>query len=475
MISAMLLISAMASAQTQDDPVIMTINGQPVLRSEFEYSYNKNNSEGVVDKKTVDEYVDLFINYKLKAVAAKEAKYDTLKTFKDEFKSYRDMQIRPSFITDDDVEAQAKQIYSETQHRIDSMGGLVKASHILMMARQTATPEEIARAKERADSLYGVLTKSPVTLEAFAEAAKTNSEDRGSAQRGGALGWVSKGQMLKEFEDVLFSLNKGEMSKPFQSPVGYHIIYVEDKGPFFPYDSLRTDIYRFIEQRGLRERIISENIEKEAKAANPAMTSEQLLDKRAEEMSAQDSDLKYLIQEYYDGLLIFEIANNKVYEKASKDDAALAKFFKKNKKKYNWDEPRFKGIAYHTRDLKDIAAVKQSVKKLPFESWNEKLHKTFNNDSILKIRVEKGIFKKGDNKLVDKEVFGVKTEVKPIKDYPYTSTFGKVLKAPKEYTDVKGQVVNDYSEYLMDEWVSELRKKYPVTVNKEVLATVNKH
>ena len=61
---AMLVIGTVAFAQ--DDPVIMTINGQPVNRSEFEYSYNKNNSDGVIDKKTVDEYVDLFVNYKLK-------------------------------------------------------------------------------------------------------------------------------------------------------------------------------------------------------------------------------------------------------------------------------------------------------------------------------------------------------------------------------------------------------------------------
>ena len=99
----------------QEDPVIMKINGQPVSRSEFEYSYNKNNSEGVIDKKSVEEYVDLFVNYKLKVEAAKDAHLDTLKTFKDEFTSYRDQQIRPAFITDADVEKEAQKIYKETQ------------------------------------------------------------------------------------------------------------------------------------------------------------------------------------------------------------------------------------------------------------------------------------------------------------------------------------------------------------------------
>ena len=63
-LSVVLLSTTMAYGQT--DPTIMTINGKPVSRSEFEYSYNKNNADGVIDKKSVDEYVNLFINYKLK-------------------------------------------------------------------------------------------------------------------------------------------------------------------------------------------------------------------------------------------------------------------------------------------------------------------------------------------------------------------------------------------------------------------------
>ena len=90
---AMLLCGSMALAQ-HDDPVVMKINGVPVTRSEFEYSYNKNNSDDVIDKKTVDEYVDLFVNYKLKVAAAYDAKLDTLSSFKKEFAMYRDQQVR---------------------------------------------------------------------------------------------------------------------------------------------------------------------------------------------------------------------------------------------------------------------------------------------------------------------------------------------------------------------------------------------
>lgn len=466
----MLCCSSMALAQ-QTDPVVMTINGQPITRSEFEYSYNKNNAEGVIDKKTVEEYVDLFINYKLKVIAAQAAKMDTARSFKAEFATYRDQQIRPAMITDADVEQRAREIYRETQQRVDGAGGLVKPAHILFGIRQTDGEDKKSQAKQRADSAYNALLKGAD----FAALARQLSDDRGSAEQGGELPWIEKGQTLKEFEDMAFSLRKGELSKPFLSPAGYHIVLLKDKGNFFPYDSLRTSILRFIEQRGIREQIISQKIETLAKAAGPNVTADEVLAKKRAEMVAKDPNLKYLIQEYHDGLLLFEISSKEVWGKAQSDERGQADYFKKNKKRYKWEQPRFKGIAYYTKDKKDVKAVRKVVKHLPFDQWTEKLRSTFNNDSILRIKVEKGIFKTGDNSLVDRNVFGKKVPLKLEKDYPYAATYGKKLKAPKDYRDVKAQVVADYQDELEKQWVERLRKQYAVTVNRSVLATVNKH
>ena len=133
-------------------------------------------------------------------------------------------------------------------------------------------------------------------------------------------------------------------------------------------------------------------------------------------------------------------------------------------------------MAYHVKDKAEVKAVKNSVKGLAFDKWADKLRTTFNADSVKRIRVEKGIFKKGDNPLVDRNVFKVKdAKVVANEEYPIDATFGKLLKAPKEYSDVRGQVVADYQDMLEKEWVARLREKYPVVVNKQVLATVNKH
>lgn len=469
LLAAMLIVASSAGAQTAD-PVVMTINGKPVLRSEFEYSYNKNNSETVVDKKSVADYVPLFVNYKLKVLAAEAAGIDTTSAFRKEFLSYRDQQVRPSFINDDDVEAEARKIYKETQTRIDSNGGLVRPSHILLMLKQNATQAEQDAAKLRADSIYTALVKGAN----FADLARRLSDDKGSASRGGDISWVQKGQTVKEFEDVVFAMKKGELSKPFLSPFGYHIVKLMDKQNFFPYDTLRADIRRFIDQRGLRDHIVSQKLDSLAKAAQPATTVQSLLDKRADEMAAKDPALRNLIREYHDGLLLYEVSNRLVWDKAAKDEAGLAAFFKKNRKRYAWTEPRFKGIAYNCKDAADVEAVKRSIKKVDFDDWAETLRKQF-NDSTLRIKVVKGIFKKGDNALVDREIFQVDTTYTAPKGYEHTAVFGKKLKAPKTYDDVRELVVADYQEYLEKQWIADLRKQYPVVLNEEALATVNKH
>lgn len=464
---AVLLLGSL-TAFAQKDPTIMTINGQPVSRSEFEYSYNKNNAEGVIDKKSVDEYVDLFINYKLKVQAALDAHLDTLTSFKKEFLSYRDQQVLPSFVSGEDMEEAAKKYYNNLKSQIGPRG-LFVASHILIRTPQNATDEQMKAAKERIDSVYNVLKGGAD----FAEVARKVSEDPGTARQGGLLPKMGPGQTVKEFEDVAYSLNNGELSQPFKSPFGYHIIKMVERCQLDPYDSLRTNILRFFEARHYRNKVAEDNVKKLAEEQHT--TTEALYDERVKELEAKDDDLKNLVREYHDGLLLFEISNRLVWDKAAKDEVGLEKYFKKNRKRYAWDAPRFKGIAYHVKQKGDLQAVRNCIKNVPFKDWGETLRKSFNNDSTIRIRVEKGIFKKGDNSLVDKEVFGIAGNVNPRKDYPYETTYGKKLKAPECMDDVRGQVTADYQDELERQWVDSLRKKYQVSVNKDVLATVNKH
>ena len=327
LVSILCAFAITAGAQTSD-PVVMTINGQNVTRSEFEYSYNKNNGDEVIEKTTVEQYVPLFVNYKLKVAAALDARLDTLASFKAEFAKYRDQQVRPTIVTSEDVENEARKIYDDRQKMIGDKG-LIRPAHILIRLAQKASSAAQDSAKARIDSIYACLRSGAD----FADLATRLSQDPGSAKRGGLLPWICTGQTLKEFEDVAFSLNKGETSKPFLSPVGYHIVKMTDRKQLEPYDSLRANIINFIEKRNLRDAIAQRKVSEMVKSSDGRLTVAEVMQQKADSLAKADEAMKYLIQEYHDGLLLFEVSNREVWEKAAADSVGQMKWYKKYRKK----------------------------------------------------------------------------------------------------------------------------------------------
>ena len=264
--ASLLLSSILSVAQTADDPVVMTVAGVDVPRSEFEYSYNKNNTDGVIDKKSVEEYVELFINYKLKVRAAQDQRIDTTTAFKTEFAQYRDQQIRPTFVTDADMLEEAHKVYDDYVQRVGA-DGLVRASHILVLVPQKATKEQQEAAKVRIDSIYDALKAGAD----FAALARKVSQCP-SAAKGGDLNWFARKQMVKEFEDAAFALQKGEMSKPVLSPFGWHIILLTDRKQVEPFEFHQSSIMRFLEQRGVRDHITDQKLTALANQSNGTLT-----------------------------------------------------------------------------------------------------------------------------------------------------------------------------------------------------------
>ena len=456
----------------QSDPVVMTVNGVPVTRSEFEYSYNKNNNDGVIDRKSVTEYADLYANYKMKVQAALDEHLDTLSSFKEEFALYRDQQVRPTLVTDAEVFVEARKAYDRAKENIGPRG-LIQPADIYLFVSSKATPQEQERVKQRADSVYNALQNGAD----FAELAKKVSENMLTAKNGGLMGWMQPNQNYPEFEEVAYSLQPGEYSRPFLDPNGYHIVLMKARKQLEPFDQIKDQIVRSFERQGIRDAIAQQKLRNELAASNNSMTMEQVMEKRADSLAAVDPEMKYLMQEYHDGLLLYEISNRQVWDRAAKDEVGQRAWFEAHKKDYAWKEPHYKGIAYHVKDKADVKAVKKCVKNLPFDQWAEALRTTFNPDSVIRIRVEKGIFKQGDNPTIDRMVFKVanaKDKVNP--DYPIDAVYGKKLKKyPEDYTDVRAQVITDYQEMLEQEWIASLRRRYQVKINEDVLKTVNQH
>ena len=575
-------MSVMALAQSE---TLMTINGKAVSAEEFLYIYEKNNQAGAVDPKTMDEYLDMFINFKLKVAEAEAQGIDTTASFIKELKGYR-AQATPKYMQDEaamdslvemswrhlskdrraahiaiqcpmnadvttEAEAQAKinEAYERvtigkgvmkgkgkkaklvrqkveafdkvaremsTDPQVQETGGElgwitpfryvypleeavyntpvgkvsepfrtqygfhivlveeeidhkeVKASHIMKMVPADSLNEA---KKALIDSLAKV-----VTPENFAEVAQRESDDRGSSARGGSLGWFGKGMMVKQFEEAAFSMENGQISAPVRTQYGWHILYKEDERGIQPLDSMRAQIHRQV-LRDERANEADKSFIRKARAEYnlPAEMSD--ADVKAyvdEHLEEKYPEFRNLVQEYHDGILLFEVSLKEVWDKAAKDTAGLEAYFKANKKNYTWDKPHYKGYLVQAKNEKVAKAAESIIKNAKPDSVDKYVESRLNTDSVKYVKVQYGLWEVGRNKLVDRFGFKQRDAYKPNPDYPVVRCVGKKIKAPQSWDDEKGKVTTDYQDYLEAQWVKALREKYPVVINQEVWEKIKK-
>ncbi|UZO80424.1 peptidylprolyl isomerase [Aquimarina sp. ERC-38] len=206
------------SAQKKD-AVLLNINGQPVYTSEFKRVYLKN-IDLVKDEsqKDIDQYLNLFVDYKLKLNEALALELDKNEKYIKEFEGYK-KQLASGYLTDNEVSEQlVKEAYDRMKKRVN-------ASHILLQVTPNAAPKDTLE-------IYNKISKirdSIVNGGNFNEIAKRNSEDPSAKDNGGDLGWFSAFRMVYPFEDAAFSTEVGEVSMPFRTRFGYHILKVNDK------------------------------------------------------------------------------------------------------------------------------------------------------------------------------------------------------------------------------------------------------
>ncbi|WP_455584765.1 peptidylprolyl isomerase [Bacteroides sp.] len=500
------------SAFAQEDPVLMRINGKDITRSEFEYIYNKNNSLNELEAKTLDEYVDLFVNFKLKVAAAEAAGIDTTRAFRDELAGYR-RQLAKSYLTDEEAEeAYAHQFYDKM--KAESRAGHVQVMHIFKYLPQNVSKTHLNETEARMDSIYRVLSANPDAD--FATYVEKFSDDKNPF-------WVGFLQTPEEFEDVVFSMKSGEISKPFFSPQGMHIVKVLDRKELAPFAEVKDEISRRLTRKfgvdkgteALVEKLKKEydyqpndeavkelqakgetdkdiftlagnaytgadfkrfaaSYPRSLKMQMDAFVIKSVLDYENGRLEEKYPAFRLLMQEYKEGMLLFEISNREVWERAVADEAGQTAYFDSHKSDYNYKEPRYKGIVVHCADKKMAKQIKKLIKKLPEKVWADTIAKTFNDSVEVVVKVEEGLFAKGDNKYVDKLVFKTGS-FEPLESYPFTTVFGEKRKGPDSYLEVRGPLAADYQNFLESLWVKRLRDESKVEINQEVLKTVNNH
>ncbi len=623
----------------------MKIGDKEITLDEFERIYKKNNNNITSTRQTPEEYLDLFIKFKLKVIEAESLGMDTAQKFLKEFNGYQEQLAKP-YLTDDETEqAMMKEAYERMKYD-------VHVNHILLKLDRAATPEatlikynqalkirkrllngedfaSVARATSEDNTVQmnggdlgfftaftwpypfetaaynlkvgeismpvrtiygynivkkveqrpasgqikvaqiflrapeGIPAEEKSRIEALAMAIYDSlnlgvdfrlitarySDDRGTAARGGELPWFGAGRMIREFENVAFSIqDTGTFCKPFQSFYGWHIIKLLDRKRIGTFEEMESEINAKVTQGDWGQELQKKKLERLKKINNytlnnelynklvnsidssifsgewnpavnadlynkflfttdlrgatvkefseylaqtqskkPAMLIENYVETRFKqflEKFLKDNELmslpekypeyKYILQEYHDGILLFDLMDQMVWSKAVKDTLGLEKFFQEHRSDYMWGE-RMEAVIVACDSSVDISSVAAKSSRIASGKWDQaKLNKKFCSDSVDCISLEKIVVEKGRNAHVD-ELNGKIGTGKVYSDKgKLCFVINKAIVPPAEkmLNETRGQATSDYQDYLEVQWINELKAKYKVTVNTDLLAKI---
>ncbi|TSA28697.1 MAG: peptidyl-prolyl cis-trans isomerase [Bacteroidetes bacterium] len=220
-------------AQVSNDEVLMTIAGKKVTVDEFISIYQKNNVKNQpIDQEALAEYLDLFINFKLKVREAEDLGLDTVTSFKTELAGYREQLAKPYFMDEATMENLVQEAFTRSEQDI-------RASHIFVRVAPDASPEDTLAAWKKITGIRQRLANG----EKFDELAIEYSEDPSARDREpnaqhpfikgnkGDLGYFTVFDMVYPFESAAYTTPENEVSKPIRSEYGYHLIKVTKKQP----------------------------------------------------------------------------------------------------------------------------------------------------------------------------------------------------------------------------------------------------
>ncbi len=217
-LSVLLATGFFIKAQDNNEPILLKIAGDQITRSEFEKVYRKNNAkETNFDRKSLEDYLELYINYKLKVKEAEALKMDTSAAFINELAGYRKQLAQPYLVDKEVTENLIKEAY-------DRMKKDVRASHILIRLEENALPKDTLAAYNKIIKIRERLTKGAD----FVTVAKEVSEDPSAKDNGGDLGYFTGMQMVYPFETVAYNTKAGQISMPVRTRFGYHLVKVAD-------------------------------------------------------------------------------------------------------------------------------------------------------------------------------------------------------------------------------------------------------
>jgi len=630
------LISSGQNSKLPKDQPVFTVAGNAVTADEFIYLYKKNHQNKAEEftNEKIEEYLNLFINFKLKVTEAKNRGLDTTQVFTKEFNTYKD-ELRKPYLPDSKlVDSLVKLTYNRLKEE-------VHASHILIKVKPDASPEDTLAAYKK----IAELRNRAMAGEDFAKLAYESSEDPSARMNKGDLGYFTALQMVYPFESAAYQTPKGETSQPFRTSFGYHILKVYDKRPargqvevshimirtgenkdntqsknkiFEIYDELQKGVnwnelvqqnsedlssknnggklrpfgvgemssapefeniafnlknpgdisdpfqtqygwhivkleqkiplpafeeiapslknkvsrdervqvskqavyakmkreFQFTEDANLKNKVFAlgdstlttgvwkasayPNADKEvlfklagksysvreyfnyvvknqrSNTSTPqqylgqlynAFVEKNLLDEFEQKIKNESPEYRWLLKEYYEGILLFDIMEKEVWNKASEDSVGQRKYFSANQQNYKAGE-RIKGDIYSATTKDHIDQLKLAIERGDSTKAAELI-------SNLKIKHESGLFEKNDRIVLTKVSWAPGLYLTENNNVHYLVKIDTMVPpSNKTFEEARPEVISDYQNFLEQQWIEQLKKKYPVKVNKKGKAFV---
>lgn len=420
--------------------------------------------------------------------------------------------------------------------------GQVTVAHIMLMKAEN--PIEGEAVKNTIEDIYKKIKQG----ESFETLAQQFSQDRSSAGKGGLLQRFGSGELSSEaFENVAFSLkNSGDVSEPFQSQFGWHIVKLIEKFPVRDFADTQTEfesrvrkddrsklIDASLNDKLTKKYAVEKNAKLYAKAAKlvtdkfytqewevPAATKElegnllvinkekgitamnflefvntqqktkwglkpigkvvdqlygkfiqnQLVAYYNDNLEKENPEFANVMDEYRDGLLLFDLMEKEIWNKAKTDTLGLKAFYEKHVADYQWN-PRVEANVFSSTKEE---AIQQTLKFLKKKKSIDFIKEQLNKDNKVSIMVKSGVFEEGSDALPkhQKLELGLSDVFKDGNYYFITQVTKKLPKGAKTFEETKGKVINDYQQYLESKWVDDLKKEFTIKVNKDVFTQV---
>ncbi|MAJ98332.1 MAG: hypothetical protein CMD07_03550 [Flavobacteriales bacterium] len=403
--------------------------------------------------------------------------------------------------------------------------GEVKTAHIMIKRDNNS---KSTNTKVRINEIYNMLSNENKN---FSDLAKKYSDDKSSSIKGGELPWFGINRMTPPFEKAAFEIDSiGEFSKPFETQYGWHIVKLIDKKVLGSFEEEKRDIVNKIDKdfRGkisrksliedlkneysyyefksninfMKKKIESSDSNNKNFSVNENLiiitfdsinyyindflnyynkltkyntfdevfeiwSSDKIIRYENQILEEKYQDFKILMQEYRDGILLFEITNKKIWGKSTSDSIKLKEFYAKNKGKYMTEEK----VVVNVIKSNNISYTKKIIKSL---NKKKKLDKTLNNiskKSISYIEVDNELFIKNEIKYFDSTEFQI-GNFKLIDSGNNQSIIiidDIILPQIKKLNECKGEVISDYQKELENNWIEDLKNKYQFEINYNVL------